>query len=368
MTRTTLMRLVSLVGALVLGLVLTASSVARPAAGPTNTTDPTITGIALVGGVLEASPGTWVPSAGITFEYRWLRCSPAGGDDSSEKTCTTIAGAERRTYTIVSADSGRRIRVRVIARTKGGTSQATSAATSVVGTEGGRPASQSPPTISGSAIVGQKLVGTPGSWVGSGPISYGYQWYRCDKDGNGCVRLNGRTQKNYTVVQADRGQRLRLGIVARNTLGTSDAFSSPTDVVKASPDDGIITLPNGERSVDAKDVPAQHRLVVDRVVFFPNPVTSRETPITVRIKVKDTRGNVVRNAIVFIRSTPILTTGGDNSPTAVDGWVEYTLLPRSDFPLRTGYNVQFFARAYRVGDPGLGGIYGSRLVQVATRG
>jgi hypothetical protein len=368
MKSTRRMRFAALVAAFGVGLVLATSSIARPSAGPTNTEDPTITGIALVGSVLQASPGAWTPSVGLTFEYQWLRCSPSGGDDSSDRTCQAIPGAQANTRTLTQSDAGRRMRVRVFAISKGGRSQATSAATSVVGTEGGRPASQSPPTISGASIVGSKLTGAPGSWVGSGPITYSYQWYRCDKDGNGCARLSGRTKKTYTIVQADLGQRLRLGIEARNTLGRSDAFSSPTDVVKASPDDGIITLPNGERSVDAKDVPAQHRLVVDRVVFFPNPVTSRETPITVRIRVKDTRGNAVRNAIVFIRSTPILTTGGDNSPTAVDGWVQYTLLPRADFPLRTGYNVQFFARAYRAGDPGLGGIYGSRLVQVATRG
>jgi hypothetical protein len=368
MKKTRRMYLGAVLLAVVLALTVTAVSAARPAAGPKNTAPPTITGIALVGSVLEASPGSWTPNVGIVFEYRWLRCNPAGGDDSSEKTCTAISGADERTYTIASADAGRRIRVRVIASTKGGTTPSTSAATSVVGTEGGRPASQSPPTISGSSIVGAKLTGTPGSWVGSGPITYSYKWLRCDKDGNGCVPLSGRTSSTYTIVQADLGRTLRLRVEARNTLGRSDAYSTATNVVQANPDDGIITLPNGDRSVDAKDIPRDQRLIVDRVNFFPNPVTSRETPITVRIRVKDTRGNVVRNAIVFIRSTPILTTGGDNSPTAIDGWVQYTLLPRSDFPLRTGYNVQFFVRAYRVGDPGLAGISASRLVQVATRG
>ena len=83
---------------------------------------------------------------------------------------------------------------------------------------------------------------------------------------------------------------------------------------------------------------------------------------------KDTRGNVVRNAIVFIRSTPILTGGGDDSPTATDGWVQYSPAARGRTSrCENGYNVQFFVKAYRAGDPTLGGIYGSRLVQVATR-
>jgi hypothetical protein len=53
--------------------------------------------------------------------------------------------------------------------------------------------------------------------------------------------------------------------------------------------------------------------------------------------------------------------------TSVDGRITYALQPEDDFPLRNGYNVQFFVKAYRKGDPGLGGIYGSRLVQVATK-
>ena len=69
---------------------------ARGAAGPTNTSDPTITGVALTGNTLQASPGTWSPTAGVTFSYRWLRCDPAGGDDSSDKTCATIDGATRQ--------------------------------------------------------------------------------------------------------------------------------------------------------------------------------------------------------------------------------------------------------------------------------
>jgi hypothetical protein len=56
---------------------------------------------------------------------------------------------------------------------------------------------------------------------------------------------------------------------------------------------GVITLRTA-KSVDAKDVPKDQRLVVDQVTFSPNPVTSVNQTISVRIKVKDTRGNVVR--------------------------------------------------------------------------
>jgi hypothetical protein len=340
---------------------------ARSTAGPTNTSDPKITGVALTGNTLQAAPGSWSPSTGVTFAYRWLRCDPAGGDDSSEKTCAAIDGATRQSYTIVSGDIGKRMRVRVSATNSGGTTEATSAATSVVATPSGKPASSAAPTISGSPLVGSTLVGAPGSWVGDAPITYSYQWLRCDSAGNACNAVAGRTKSEYTPVDADVGRTLRLKVVAKNSRGSADAFSTATDAVQAGSNNGIINLPGGEKSVDAKDVPKEQRLVVDQVTFSPNPVTSRNTTITVRIKVKDTRGNVVRNATVFIRSTPKVTSGGDHAPTATDGWVQYGLQPEKDFPLKNGYSVQFYVKAYRAGDPTLGGIYGSRLVQVATR-
>jgi hypothetical protein len=356
---------VALVG--ISSLCLAVGAAARGSAGPVSVADPTISGVALVGRTVETSNGAWNPSVGLTYKYQWLRCQPSGGDDSSDKTCTTIAGADQQSYAIVNADIGKRLRARVTATSKGGKTQATSAATSVVATESGKPASSSPPTISGSPIVGSTLTASPGTWVGDGPIAYSYQWLRCDKDGNACQPRAGKTKAKYTVVDGDQGRTLRVRVVARNNRGSADAFSSATDEIQAKPSDGTITLPNGEKSVDAKQVPAEARLVVDQVQFSPNPLTSKNQTITVRIKVKDTRGNVVRNAVVFIRSTPKVTSGGDNSPTATDGWVQYSLVPENDISIRNGYSVQFYVKAYRAGDPTLGGIYGSRLVQLATR-
>jgi hypothetical protein len=139
-------------------------------------------------------------------------------------------------------------------------------------------------------------------------------------------------------------------------------------VVPSTGSGGIIDLPGGGKSIDAKDVAKEQRLVVDTVLFDPSPVTSRKNPISVSIRVTETgKGYAVRNATVYIRSTPLLTSSADNGLTAVDGWITYKLQPESDFPLKNGYNVQFFVKAYRKGDPSLGGIYGTRLVQVPTK-
>jgi hypothetical protein len=128
---------------------------------------------------------------------------------------------------------------------------------------------------------------------------------------------------------------------------------------------GLITLPNGERSIPVTSVPSNESLVVDQTVFGTNPVRSRTEPFQVRIKVKDSRGFVVRDALVFFRSTPLVTQNAQDQRTGQDGWLTLTVTPERDFPeLRNDYNLQFYVKAYRQGDPVLAGVAGTRLVQV----
>jgi hypothetical protein len=110
------------------------------------------------------------------------------------------------------------------------------------------------------------------------------------------------------------------------------------------------------------------RLVVASVQFSPNPVTSRTAPITVRVRITARGGRPVSGASVFMRATPRVVTG-QTAPTGGDGFVTLTLVPNEQFPQpRSGFNVQFFIKASKPGDPGLGGIAGYRLVQVRLAG
>jgi hypothetical protein len=101
------------------------------------------------------------------------------------------------------------------------------------------------------------------------------------------------------------------------------------------------------------------------VHFEPSVVTSRSHPITIRVRVFDTRGFVVRGTLVFARATPRVTSS-DTATTATDGWATLQLQPLSTFPMKRGA-VQFFLRAYRTGDPLLAGISSRRLVQIIVR-
>jgi hypothetical protein len=218
--------------------------------------------------------------------------------------------------------------------------------------------------ISGSALVGQTLKTTTGSWTGDLPITYSYKWLRCDKQGNACTTISGAIEASYKVKQADVSKTLRTRVIANNSRGQGDAYSPRTSVVQEA-NDGIIVLPDGSKSIDVSDVPKDARLIVDQVKFSPNPLTSTSQPVLAQIKVKSTQGHVVRGAIVFIRATPRVVDGGDNSATNTEGWVQYSMPATPDMEKLGGFqNLQFFVKAYRKGDPELAGIGGYRLVQV----
>jgi hypothetical protein len=222
------------------------------------------------------------------------------------------------------------------------------------------------PAITGTAATGQTLTATTGTFTGDAPITYSYQWQRCDAAGASCVPIGGATGQTYLVATPDLGRRIRVVVTATNALGSANATSAPTAVVQVGLPAGAIRLPGGLISIPASSVGELQRLVIQRVAFSPNPVRSRQTTITVRTRVLDTRGYVVRGALVFIRSTPLVTTAMPERPTRLDGWITFQTRPRSTFPLKNSYSVQFFARARRAGDNVLTGVSTRRLVQVRT--
>lgn len=338
---------------------------------PVNTKEPSISGDAVEGSQLTTSNGEWTGSPN-DYDYRWVRCGTDGGNPSGSN-CDTIGGASANKYTLTSSDVGRRIRAQVTAQNSAGDTTVATNPTAIVAakTSDSGPVLTKEPAISGTAQAGKTLAATSGSWTGLQPITFIYQWTRCGTDGgksdaSNCSNIGGATKATYVLTTADVGRRMRVKVTAKNSKGQRTAASNPTGLVQSAVANGIITLPNGERSIPASSIPADQRMIVDRVTFSPNPVRSRNAPITVRVKVKDTRGFVVRDSRVFLRSTPLVTkTLGGDGRTATDGWVTFTLQPENDFPaLNPSYNVQFFVKSYRTGDPALGGVAGYRLVQV----
>ncbi len=106
---------------------------------------------------------------------------------------------------------------------------------------GGPPSNVSYPTInlqSGDTqpVVGHFLTASVGTWNGAFPISYTYQWKRCDAGDrlNGtCVDIAGATSSFYTPAIEDAGFRLRVQVTAKNSQGTASQNSESSDIVVA---------------------------------------------------------------------------------------------------------------------------------------
>jgi hypothetical protein len=332
---------------------------------PTNTAEPRITGSAVVGATLSASDGSWTnePSS---FAFLWLRC-PQGGGRPDGSDCAAIGGATTSKYSVATADVDHRIRVRVTATNADGSQTVASNATARIRQpDAGRPVNVAAPTLSGTPAQGQTLHVAPGTWNGRQPITFSFNWLRCDGSGNNCILQSGSGDDAYVLREGDVGKTIRARVVARNSRGDSSRLTAQSAAV-ASPQgpEGVITLPTGEKSIPATSVPSDQNLVVDQVRFATNPVRSRTEPFEVQIRVKDTRGFVVRDALVFFRSTPLVTRNPQDQATGQDGWLRLTVTPEVDFPaLRNGYSLQFYVKAHREGDPALGGVAGTRLVQV----
>jgi YD repeat-containing protein len=92
--------------------------------------------------------------------------------------CINLSGQVTSTYTVASADAGFYLSVRVGATNSAGTGYADAPLT--LAAPVGSPINTAAPKITGTVAIGQTLAASTGSWTGSGSITYGYQWQRCD--------------------------------------------------------------------------------------------------------------------------------------------------------------------------------------------
>ncbi|HTZ62759.1 MAG TPA: 6-bladed beta-propeller [Solirubrobacteraceae bacterium] len=198
------------------------------ALAPSNTRLPTISGIERDGQTLSASTGSWEGTPPISYAYQWQSCNEEG------KSCTNILGATASTYVLGHGDVGTTLRVVVTASNAAGEVSATSEASGVV--EALKPSNTALPAISGTAEEGQTLSASTGSWEGTPPLTYTYQWQDCDGLGESCMNIADATDSSYVLQASDVGSTVRVVVTAANMGGSASSVSEATaDVVGGAP-------------------------------------------------------------------------------------------------------------------------------------
>jgi Leucine-rich repeat (LRR) protein len=168
-----------------------------------------VSGEYAVGKTLSADRGTWSPS-GATYSYQWLRSG------------TAIDGATDSDYTLVDADLGTVVTVKVTAAKDGYRSASSrSSATSAVAAGSFQAET---PAINGVLALGQTLTASANSWTPNPVLSY--QWYRSG------VAIVGATNPTYVIVPADAGSSISVRVTGTRTgYAQADRVSAATSAV-----------------------------------------------------------------------------------------------------------------------------------------
>ncbi len=223
------------VSSLTIGVVAPSSN--SPATG-----GPTIGGTAQVGETLTADTSGIADADGLTnafFTYQWI-----ANDGTSD---ADIVGATDSTYTLVAADQGRTIKVRVSFTDNAGYDETlASAATDEVSFAVQQQVANSPatgaPTISGPVQVEETLTADTSSIAdgdGLTHVTYSYQWIR--NDGSSDTDITSATGYSYTLLVGDVGKTIKVQVSFTDDAGNEETLTSPpTALVQPRPNSPVI--------------------------------------------------------------------------------------------------------------------------------
>jgi hypothetical protein len=185
-------------------------------ADPRNTAAPVITGSPLAGGTLTTSDGTWTGTPTIAFARQWQRRANASA------AWVDIPGATGSTYTVAASDVGQGLRAVI-----GASNRISSWSLAVTGTATAStaPANTAAPAITGTVKTGRTLTSSTGTWSGTTPITFGYQWER-SSNGTAWSSISGATSRTYTLPPSSINTRIRVRVTGSNSAASAQAFSS----------------------------------------------------------------------------------------------------------------------------------------------
>ena len=235
------------------GETLTSAATAAVDAAPNSpaTGAPTITGTAQVGETLTAATSGIADADGLTnvsYSYQWI-----ANDGTSD---TAISGATNSTYTLVNADEGGTIKVRVSFTDDAGNDETlTSGATATVDAAPNSPATGAPGII-GTAQVGETLTAATSGIAdadGLANVAYGYQWIA--NDGTSDTAISGATNSTYTLIAADEGKTIKVRVSFTDDAGYGETLTSAaTGIVAAALLPLTVSLENNPATHNGTDV------------------------------------------------------------------------------------------------------------------
>ena len=201
---------------------------------------PSISGTVEVGDTLTASTSGIADTDGLTnasYSYEWLR-----NDGSTDM---VIQDATGTSYTLIGADEGKTIKVKVSFTDDAGNEETlTSAATVSVAARSNSPATGAP-TISGTAQVGETVTANTSGIAdpdGLTNAAYSYQWIA--NDGSSGTDIQDATGASYTLVNADEGKTIKVEVSFTDDAGHEETLTSAaTGEVAARPNSPATSAP-----------------------------------------------------------------------------------------------------------------------------
>ena len=91
------------------------------------------------------------------------------------------------------------------------------------------------PSLSGTAQDGKTLTASKGTWSGTTPINYTYQWQESTNGGSTWSAISGATATTYTPPAGSAGELLDVVVTATNSAGTGQATSAASAALLSGP-------------------------------------------------------------------------------------------------------------------------------------
>ena len=198
-------------------------------AAPANVIQPFLSGSGAVDTVVTSSSGTWTGFPTPTFNY-----------DFKLNTVSVQSGASN-TFTPGSINEGETLTVTVTATNSQGSVNADSSNSLVVGSA---PLNTVAPTIFGDNTFGSTLTTTDGTFTGTAPITYTYQWQR------GGSPISGQTANTYVIGASDSLAAITCVVTGTNSYGFDSEVSNTITVENFAPVNSVAPTvsPSGTQS------------------------------------------------------------------------------------------------------------------------